>query len=96
MHDHTATDVRRYLGTLGDTPEEIAARLAAAGVCGTPRMAWHCPLAIALRRVFPGLAVLVLSHGAILPGGRVDLPSACRFLVKKFDAGLLPQLEVSR
>ncbi len=54
---------------------------------GIPRSCNDCPIALALRRLFPEAAVHVAYHRIAIDDGRTVTPDIVRKFVKDFDRG---------
>ncbi len=97
------------LAELGDSPEEVAASLEAAGVLGVPGSNRSCAIALyvgalmgthpRVRSVAVGQCSLVVNlvTADLRPAGRlaVQLPKPVRRFVAGFDAGCYPMLNRS-
>jgi len=101
LPEELADHVMDLLAGLGDTPDAIAARLAAAGITGTLSDASCCPIAAWLRRVEPGLDLAaVLGDVIYLRTGTgvettVTTPDAVNEFTALFDTGRYPSLIAS-
>jgi hypothetical protein len=93
-----AGHVRRLLAALGDTPRQVAARLAAEGITGLPDSPSCCPIANYLCAADARLSGVEVSEDEICldvaEGRSVFLapPAAVTAFVTAFDAAQFPHL----
>lgn len=99
-------DATHILASLGDTADDVAARLSAHGVVGEPRSGSDCAVAVYLNAVLGGsrsFQSLMVGTGSVrihLQGSRlpltVRLPRPVSVFVARFDTGNYPRLERPR
>lgn len=77
--------LRQFLESLGDTPDEIAARLKRWGIKGRRKSYSSCPIANALQAKFGRGFVAVSAGSATVNGARAQLPAACNTFIRAFD-----------
>lgn len=97
----TNDEVREYLLSLGDTPDQVAQTLQAQGIKGRRGSSCFCPLAVALNNRYGESAQAFVSHTDVM---LYDGPeSANNYLVvnplqiadfvEAFDRGIYPELD---
>ena len=98
----TAAEIVERMAALGDTAEDVADSLDAAGVKGPTGDGGACPLAVWAQRQHGDVTgpCVVAPHKLILwpddpSSSEAALPPALRDFVRLFDAGEFPDLECS-
>jgi hypothetical protein len=86
-------DLLERLNSLGNHPDQVAAKLQAKGVKGRPHIGCDCALARYLASEYPGHSFEVSNVQVEIDGeGRAYLPSGCRLFIREFDQGGYPEL----
>jgi hypothetical protein len=96
----TRTQVHKYLQSLGNSADAVAATLRSQGLKGRPVSASRCVITVAVQKKFPSLKMFSISqHSFTLgaksrtrdenrrPGGHLETPEAVRQFISKFDTG---------
>lgn len=99
--EQAVAEVKRLMAELGDTPEAVAANLAAAGITGYRRSACDCPIAAYLEARVPaadavGGTTVCVDPGGDLPYEEVPVPPAVAEFIRRFDGGEWPALARTR